>query len=110
MADATQLINLAFLFSLRSVSVIAGVLGRAGENGQKRRLADAARGIVTWYAPSEVRRFLRSEAAKAKNLAQEQADARRSNKNEGEQSEDALFQDGDSGKDDLSGLMEQIRL
>ncbi|KZM25026.1 uncharacterized protein EKO05_0009445 [Ascochyta rabiei] len=38
--------------SLRCIQVIAGVLGRAGEAGQKRRLAAAARGHVT-YRPVE---------------------------------------------------------
>ncbi|KNG47666.1 mitochondrial 37s ribosomal protein mrp4 [Stemphylium lycopersici] len=38
--------------SLRCIQVIAGVLGRAGESGQKQRLAAAARGKVT-YRPAE---------------------------------------------------------
>jgi small subunit ribosomal protein S2 len=31
--------------------VIAGVLGRAGEAGQKKRLADAKNGKITWLPP-----------------------------------------------------------
>ncbi|KAL5116817.1 hypothetical protein ACEQ8H_005298 [Pleosporales sp. CAS-2024a] len=38
--------------SLRCVQVIAGVLGRAGEAGQKQRLAAAAKGIIT-YQPAD---------------------------------------------------------
>ncbi len=40
-----------FIFSLRCIQVIAGVLGRAGEAGQKRRLEDAENGVVTWLPP-----------------------------------------------------------
>jgi len=39
------------LASLRCIQVIAGVLGRAGEAGQKQRLAAAARGDIT-YRPA----------------------------------------------------------
>lgn len=46
------------VYSLRSVSVIAGVLGRAGEAGQKRRLADAAHGICTWRNPEDIRTWI----------------------------------------------------
>lgn len=38
--------------SLRCIQVIAGVLGRAGEAGQKQRLASAAKGEVT-YRPAK---------------------------------------------------------
>ncbi|KAF1928986.1 ribosomal protein S2 [Didymella exigua CBS 183.55] len=38
--------------SLRCIQVIAGVLGRAGEAGQKQRLAAAARGRIT-YRPAQ---------------------------------------------------------
>ncbi|KAI6245016.1 37S ribosomal protein MRP4, mitochondrial [Erysiphe necator] len=34
--------------SLRASQLIAGVLGRAGEAGQSRRLADAKNGLITW--------------------------------------------------------------
>jgi small subunit ribosomal protein S2 len=36
---------------LRCVEVIAGVLGRAGEAGQKKRLEAAKTGSVTWTPP-----------------------------------------------------------
>ena len=38
--------------SLRCIQVIAGVLGRAGEAGQKQRLAAAAEGRIT-YRPAQ---------------------------------------------------------
>lgn len=37
--------------SIRCVEVIAGVLGRAGEAGQKKRLEAARTGEVTWSPP-----------------------------------------------------------
>ncbi|KAK3377065.1 ribosomal protein S2, flavodoxin-like domain-containing protein [Lasiosphaeria ovina] len=44
--------------SLRAVSLIAAVLGRAGQRGQKRRREAAAEGIVTWETPDEDQRFI----------------------------------------------------
>jgi small subunit ribosomal protein S2 len=38
--------------SLRCIQVIAGVLGRAGEAGQKQRLEAAAKGVIT-YRPAK---------------------------------------------------------
>jgi len=37
--------------SIRCIQVIAGVLGRAGESGQKKRLEAAKRGETTWLPP-----------------------------------------------------------
>ncbi|KAH6891053.1 ribosomal protein S2, flavodoxin-like domain-containing protein [Thelonectria olida] len=47
--------------SLRSMGVVAGVLGRAGEAGQKRRLADAARNKISWNNPEDIERHMRKE-------------------------------------------------
>ncbi|OLN96073.1 37S ribosomal protein MRP4, mitochondrial [Colletotrichum chlorophyti] len=44
--------------SFRSMAVIAGVLGRAGQQGQKRRLADAQNGVVAWKTPTETANFM----------------------------------------------------
>ncbi|KAF9872854.1 hypothetical protein CkaCkLH20_09717 [Colletotrichum karsti] len=44
--------------SYRSIAVISGVLGRAGEQGQKRRLADAENGVVAWHSPTDTHRFI----------------------------------------------------
>ncbi|GKZ20688.1 37S ribosomal protein, mitochondrial [Aspergillus brasiliensis] len=41
--------------SLRSVTLIAGVLGRAGEAGQRRRLAKARKGYLTYDAMDPLR-------------------------------------------------------
>lgn len=38
-------------FSLRCAQLIAGVLGRAGEEGQRKRLEAAKQGVVTWQPP-----------------------------------------------------------
>ena len=46
--DRTQLTGT----SLRCIQVIAGVLGRAGEAGQKKRLEAAAKGHIT-YEPAQ---------------------------------------------------------
>ncbi|KAK0721240.1 ribosomal protein S2, flavodoxin-like domain-containing protein [Apiosordaria backusii] len=59
--------------SLRSVALIAGVLGRAGERGQQRRLEDAKQGIVKWQTPRDVRGYI----DKANSLAAEEAKAER---------------------------------
>ncbi|KAF8860733.1 ribosomal protein S2 [Acephala macrosclerotiorum] len=40
--------------SLRCIQVIAGVLGRAGESGQKKRLEAAETGKVTWLPPKNL--------------------------------------------------------
>ncbi|KAL2186508.1 hypothetical protein L209DRAFT_731304 [Thermothelomyces heterothallicus CBS 203.75] len=48
--------------SLRSVTLIAGVLGRAGERGQQRRLADAEEGITTWRTPRDIAYFIDKDA------------------------------------------------
>ncbi|KYK54759.1 37S ribosomal protein MRP4 [Drechmeria coniospora] len=47
--------------SLRSMATVAGVLGRAGEKGQKRRLADASRGSVSWNTSPELNRHMIKE-------------------------------------------------
>ena len=47
--------------SLRSVALIAGVLGMAGNRGQKRRHAAADNGVVTWSTPSDVAQFIKKD-------------------------------------------------
>ncbi|CAK7202947.1 hypothetical protein SEUCBS139899_005674 [Sporothrix eucalyptigena] len=44
--------------SWRSAAVVAGVLGRAGELGQKRRKRDLEKGVVTWQNSEEVTRYI----------------------------------------------------
>lgn len=61
--------------SLRSVSVIAGVLGRAGERGQARRKADAEKGICTWRNPEDVQKWMDDERSKAIKAKQEALEA-----------------------------------
>jgi hypothetical protein len=52
---------------LRSVTLLAGVLGRAGERGQQRRLADANDGVCTWQTPLDVRHFIQKDATQKEN-------------------------------------------
>ncbi|KAK3306029.1 uncharacterized protein B0T15DRAFT_396471 [Chaetomium strumarium] len=66
--------------SLRSVTLIAGVLGRAGERGQQQRLALARDGVVTWRSPREIEAFLENDA---KSKAEEAAAAVAKAKEEG---------------------------
>jgi small subunit ribosomal protein S2 len=40
--------------SLRCIQVIAGVLGRAGQSGQNKRLEAAKHGEVTWLPPKDL--------------------------------------------------------
>jgi small subunit ribosomal protein S2 len=50
--------------SLRCIQVIAGVLGRAGEEGQKKRLEAAKTGEVTWLPPEGLGRPTTEEDVK----------------------------------------------
>ncbi|KAL6877334.1 ribosomal protein S2 [Trichoderma longibrachiatum] len=51
--------------SLRSMALVAGVLGRAGEAGQKRRLQDAARGEISWETSPDLSRHMKKEVQAA---------------------------------------------
>jgi hypothetical protein len=46
---------------MRSVSLIAGVLARAAQTGQKRRLAAAENDQVNWQTPPDTERFIQAE-------------------------------------------------
>lgn len=41
------------------------MLGRAGERGQERRKADAAKGVCTWRNPPDVQKWMDDEQSKA---------------------------------------------
>ncbi|KAK7732279.1 37S ribosomal protein, mitochondrial [Cytospora paraplurivora] len=58
--------------SLRSVSVISGVLGRAGERGQERRKRDANSGVCTWRNPADIDKWLQDERARKAKESQAQ--------------------------------------
>lgn len=47
------------------MALVAGVLGRAGEAGQKRRLQDAANGNISWSTSPELSRHMRKEVQAA---------------------------------------------
>jgi small subunit ribosomal protein S2 len=52
--------------SLRCIQVIAGVLGRAGESGQAKRLLAAKTGEITWLPPPGLGKPYDEEAEKRK--------------------------------------------
>ncbi len=54
---------------MRCIQVIAGVLGRAGEEGQRKRLEAAKSGHVTWSPPQGLGRPIREEDEKKKEDA-----------------------------------------
>lgn len=47
------------------MALVAGVLGRAGEAGQKRRLQDANSGNISWSTSPELSRHMRKEVQAA---------------------------------------------
>ncbi|KAK5995706.1 Small ribosomal subunit protein uS2m [Cladobotryum mycophilum] len=51
--------------SLRSMALVAGVLGRAGEVGQKRRIEEATKGNVSWSTSPELTRHMKKEVQAA---------------------------------------------
>ncbi|RYP03848.1 hypothetical protein DL765_010379 [Monosporascus sp. GIB2] len=56
--------------SLRCLAVIGSVLGRAGEEGHRRRLEDARKGVVAWQTPLDVQRFMELERENAEREAE----------------------------------------
>lgn len=73
--------------SLRCIQVIAGVLGRAGEAGQKQRLAAAERGEITYRPAKNLHMPEEQEAAEKTPLEVQQQIAK--NLEEDESLEDA---------------------
>ena len=67
-------VSLLTLYSLRCIQVIAGVLGRAGEAGQKERFAAAQRGHITYRSaqnlqiPESLKKNKPSSAQPSANL------------------------------------------
>lgn len=57
------------------MAVIGGVLGRAGQRGQRRRLKDAENGIVSWQNPTDISKFIALDQAAKK--AEEKAEKKR---------------------------------
>ncbi|KAM0510945.1 hypothetical protein ACHAPE_010376 [Trichoderma viride] len=51
--------------SLRAMALVAGVLGRAGEDGQKRRIEDSKKGDISWSTSPELSRHMRKEVQAA---------------------------------------------
>jgi hypothetical protein len=61
--------DILIFYSLRAIQVIAGVLGRAGEEGQKKRLEAAKTGEVTWFPPPGLGRPMSEADRRKKNDA-----------------------------------------
>lgn len=55
--------RLLMIRSLRSTGLIASVLGQAGKSGQRRRLAEAEDGNVTWQTPQDITQFIKGMTA-----------------------------------------------
>ncbi|KAL2694526.1 hypothetical protein Neosp_001109 [[Neocosmospora] mangrovei] len=47
--------------SLRAMAVVGGVLGRAGQRGQQRRVEDAKKGRVPWNNPYDIVQYMQRE-------------------------------------------------
>ncbi|KAF4961630.1 hypothetical protein FSARC_10120 [Fusarium sarcochroum] len=47
--------------SLRAMAVVGGVLGRAGQRGQQRRLVEAKKGMASWENPPDLVQHMRRE-------------------------------------------------
>lgn len=64
------------LYSLRCIELIAGVLGRAGEEGQRKRLQAAKDGTITWLPPPDLGEPVTAES-RAREAAEKAAEKRR---------------------------------
>lgn len=53
------------------------MLGRAGERGQERRKAEAAKGICTWRNQPDIEKWMEGEQTKAANAAKAEREAQR---------------------------------
>lgn len=91
--------------SLRCIQVIAGVLGRAGEAGQKQRLAAAAKGHIT-YRPA---RGLALPGAEDEELEAVTASAQDGSKDMGRSATDAAVADKGLGDaEELSRKLDEV--
>ena len=88
---------------MRSIAVIAGVLGRAGEIGQRRRKKDAEAGIVAWLNPSDVVKYIELENERLEEEALTQAEQAKAAKDTSDPYADLL---GDEEMADLKRDME----
>lgn len=50
---------------MRSIALIGGVLGRAGQRGQQRRKEAADKGEISWDTPKDLTTYMRAENAHA---------------------------------------------
>lgn len=73
------------------MSVIAGVLGRAGERGQARRKADAKKGICTWRNQPDIQKWMADQKNKAEDAAEAELRARRADSLDGNTGSRSIF-------------------
>lgn len=84
-------------FSLRSVAVIGGVLGRAGERGQKRRLEDAKKGNVAWQTPPMLQTHMQKDISAAIKERKEVMGRMQANLAGFNEEEQKMLQEGEDG-------------
>lgn len=77
------------------------MLGRAGEAGQKRRLADAERGVVEWQTPSEIQRFLALQSKRVWMTRRAQEEAAQAALNTSETQTEARNDSSDNSRESL---------
>ncbi|KAJ2902278.1 37S ribosomal protein MRP4 mitochondrial [Zalerion maritima] len=92
--------------SLRSVSVVAGVLGRAGQIGNRRRLKAAKEGTVTWKTTSVMEDVIDQTRKRMESTASE-AGFTTVSKETQEKPENA--EEREMSPEDMETLREQLR-
>ncbi|KAL2752059.1 hypothetical protein ACRALDRAFT_1045235 [Sodiomyces alcalophilus JCM 7366] len=92
--------------SLRSTAVIGGILGRAGQMGQKRRLADAESGVVHWETPVDTKKFIERALQDFKNeQAKWAADSTAEVNQMGRTAEDRLLEMGETNEEERKNIV-----
>lgn len=91
---------------MRSAALICGILGRAGQNGQKRRLADAENGVVHWETPMDTQNYIQ-RAVKDFEKEQEKwaADSAAAVNQKGRTAEDRLLEMGETSEEQRMNIV-----
>lgn len=89
--------------SMRSVSVIAGALGRAGKAGQIARLQAARRGQINYFPTHRLNPPTAGQAQKEREIMEREAQEERAYIDEGEIVEESLKDMEEAGMDGLEG-------
>ncbi|KAG6088166.1 hypothetical protein E4U30_000518 [Claviceps sp. LM220 group G6] len=97
--------------SLRAMAVVAGVLGKAGQKGQRRRLQDASQGNVPWNMTPELTRYIEKDVQAAVTKRKEVMGKMQSNIQGFTEEEQKLLKSKDRGvarkvtEDDIVDMM-----